>query len=110
MADFMVWLGVLVKKGPATLEKRIIKITGPDKTVGDLLVDVVDDLKLIDSVQGYQTDPDKVSVTASPITLGLLNHGHSTVCGVGNFWLSVCCGTCSGGCRTDTFHLTVVNL
>jgi hypothetical protein len=56
---------VQVKNGSTSLQKRIIKVTRPDKTVGDLLMDVVEDTKLIDSVQGYQNDPDIIGIIRS---------------------------------------------
>ena len=69
MADFCLWIGVLAKKGSKSLEKRIIKVTRQDKTVGDLLMEAVGDSKLIDSVQGFQNDPDKISTASTAITL-----------------------------------------
>ena len=64
------WLGVQLKTGAKTLQKRIVKVTDRNQQVGDMLVHLLDEGTLIDSVECYSSDPD-VKVTAPPTTLTL---------------------------------------
>lgn len=61
-------VGVQVKTGPKSLLERVIKVADRNLTVDNLLVELLEGAKLIDAIECYDSDPDKVT-TAPAITL-----------------------------------------